>query len=75
MVVTIVWNPTGFYRIVALPKGMKFDADYYISHIFDLLAESRRSQVGVWIEDCMSTRTTLPLTLRRMLLNSSQAMV
>jgi hypothetical protein len=33
IMVTIVWNPTGFYRIVALPKGMKFNADYYMSHI------------------------------------------
>jgi hypothetical protein len=39
MIVTIVWNPTGSYRIVALPKGMKFSADYYISQIFDPLAE------------------------------------
>jgi histone-lysine N-methyltransferase SETMAR len=46
MMVTIVWNPRGFYRIVALPKGMKFDADDDISHIFDPLAEWRRSQVG-----------------------------
>jgi transposase len=48
--VTIVWNPTGFYRIVALLKGMKFNADYYISHIVDSLAEWQRSQVGGW--DC-----------------------
>jgi hypothetical protein len=46
MMVTIVSNPTGFYRIIALPKGMKFNADYYISHILDPLAEWRRSQVG-----------------------------
>jgi hypothetical protein len=45
MMVTIVWNPTGFHRIVALPKAMKFNADYYISHIRDSLTEWRRSQV------------------------------
>jgi hypothetical protein len=28
MNVTIVWNPAEFYRIVALSKGMKFNADY-----------------------------------------------
>jgi hypothetical protein len=28
MTLTIVWNHTGFYRILALPKGMVFDADY-----------------------------------------------
>jgi histone-lysine N-methyltransferase SETMAR len=47
MKVTIVWNPTRFYRIVALHKGIKFNADYYISHILDPLAEWRGSQVGV----------------------------
>jgi hypothetical protein len=45
IIATIVWNPTGFYRIVALPKGMKFNADYYISHMLDPLTEWRRSQV------------------------------
>jgi hypothetical protein len=46
MMVTIVWNPPGFYRIVALPRGMKFNANYYISHKLDPHAEWRRSQVG-----------------------------
>jgi histone-lysine N-methyltransferase SETMAR len=46
MMVAIVWNPTGFYRIVALPKGIKFNSDYYISHKLDPLAEWRRTQVG-----------------------------
>jgi hypothetical protein len=46
MMATIAWNPTGFDRIVALPKGMNFSPDYYISHILDPLDEWRRSQVG-----------------------------
>jgi hypothetical protein len=48
MIVAIIWNPAGSYRIVVLPKGMKFDAEYYnyISHILDPIAEWRRSQVG-----------------------------
>jgi hypothetical protein len=46
MTVTIVWNPIGFSQIVALPKGMKFNAGYYISQRLDPLAERRRSQVG-----------------------------
>jgi hypothetical protein len=74
MMGTIVWNPTEFYRIVALPEGMKFNADYYISYIFDPLAEWRRSQVGARIKDCLSTRTMLALTLRRRSLKSSQPM-
>jgi hypothetical protein len=63
MMMTIVWNPTGFYRIVALPKGMKFNTDYSSSHILDPLAEWRRSHVGARLEDCMSTRTSPALTL------------
>jgi hypothetical protein len=72
--VTIVWNPTGFYLTVALPKGMKSNVDYYISHAVDPLAEWRGSQVRAGIQDRMSTRTMLALTLRRRLLNSSQVM-
>jgi hypothetical protein len=48
MMMTIVWNRTGFNPIVSLPKEMKFNADYYISHMLDPLAEWRRSQVGSW---------------------------
>jgi hypothetical protein len=40
MMVTIVWNHTGFCRIVALPKGMKFNADDFISHLLDPFSES-----------------------------------
>jgi hypothetical protein len=43
--VAIVWDPTRFYQIVTLPKGMKCNAEDYISHILDPLAEWRRSQV------------------------------
>jgi hypothetical protein len=46
MMMTIVWNHTGFYRIVAIPKGMKFNMDHYISHILNPLSEWRSSQVG-----------------------------
>jgi hypothetical protein len=74
MMVRIVWNPTRFSWTVAHPKGMKSNADYYIFHILDPLAEWQRSQVRARIEDCISMRTVLALTLRRRLLNSSQAM-
>jgi hypothetical protein len=47
MMAIIAWNPTGFYRIVALPKGIKFNADYYIFYMLDSLAEWRWTQVGV----------------------------
>jgi hypothetical protein len=41
----IVWNSAGFYRIVAFPKRMKFNADCCISHVINPLAEWGRSQV------------------------------
>jgi hypothetical protein len=46
MMMTIVWNHTGPDRIVALPKGMKFNPDDYISYILDRFTEWRRSRVG-----------------------------
>jgi hypothetical protein len=35
MIVTTVWNLTGFHRIVELLKGMKLNADFYIAHRID----------------------------------------
>jgi hypothetical protein len=46
MMVTIVWNLIRSYQIVAFLMGMKFNADYYISHILDTLAQWRWSGVG-----------------------------
>jgi hypothetical protein len=44
--VTSVWNPTEFYRIVALPKGMKFNAEHYISLIY--VIHSPRGEGARW---------------------------
>jgi transposase len=44
MMVTIVWNPTGFYQLYALPKGAKFNSAYYISEILTPLVEWRSQQ-------------------------------
>jgi hypothetical protein len=33
MMVTIVWNPQVFHLVDALPKGQKFNANYYIDRI------------------------------------------
>jgi hypothetical protein len=33
MMLTVVWNPHGFHLIDVLPKGSKFHAGHYISHI------------------------------------------
>jgi hypothetical protein len=74
VMMTIVWNLIGFEQIVARPKGMKFNANYSISHMLDSLAEWRKAKPGARIEDCTSTLTVLPLTLRTRLMNFSQAM-
>jgi hypothetical protein len=29
-ILTVVWNPIGFHVLKALPKGRKFNAQYYI---------------------------------------------
>jgi uncharacterized membrane protein len=31
--VTIIWNPNGFYIVTDLPKGNKFNVQYYIHNI------------------------------------------
>jgi transposase len=46
MMATIIWHPTRFHRIIVLPKRIKFNADYCVSHILDPLAEWRRSHAG-----------------------------
>jgi hypothetical protein len=43
---TIVWNPNGFHVIDVLPKGIKFNADHYITDAFIPWAEWRKTQVG-----------------------------
>jgi hypothetical protein len=40
---TVVWNPIGFHILKALPKGRKFNAQYYIS--IQMISWSR-SQIG-----------------------------
>jgi hypothetical protein len=33
LMVTIMWNPNGFYIVNDLPKGNKFNVQYYIHNI------------------------------------------
>jgi histone-lysine N-methyltransferase SETMAR len=33
LIVTIAWNPNGFHVIEVLPKGQKFNTDYYCSSV------------------------------------------
>jgi hypothetical protein len=46
VMLTIVWNPGGFHLVNILPKGFKFNASYYVTHILDPLSKWRRTQVG-----------------------------
>ena len=46
LMVTVVWNPHGFHIIDVLPKGTKFNAEYYISHILTPLA-GKQKNLGV----------------------------
>jgi hypothetical protein len=41
MMVTIIWNPQDFHLVDALPKGQKFNANYYIDRILQPFLESR----------------------------------
>jgi hypothetical protein len=43
--VTIVWNPSGFHVVKALPKGSKFNAQYYINNILVAISDWRRLSV------------------------------
>jgi hypothetical protein len=39
--VTIVWNPSGFHVVKALPRGSKFNAQYYINNILVAISDWR----------------------------------
>jgi hypothetical protein len=46
MIVAIVWNPQGFHLVDVLPKGQKFNANYYIDRILRQLLENRSTGRG-----------------------------
>jgi hypothetical protein len=43
---TVVWNPIGFHVLKALPKGRKFNAQYYINDILVAISDWRRQTGG-----------------------------
>jgi hypothetical protein len=45
---TIVWNPSGFHVVKALPKWSKFNADCYINNILVAISDWRRLTGGMW---------------------------
>jgi hypothetical protein len=40
--VTIVWNPSGFHVVKALPKWSKFNAQYYTNNVVVAISDRRR---------------------------------
>jgi histone-lysine N-methyltransferase SETMAR len=44
MTITIVWNPSGFHIVTALPKGLKFNACYYTREILQEIKNWREQQ-------------------------------
>jgi hypothetical protein len=43
---TIVWNPIGFHVLKALPKGRKFNTQYYTNDILVAISDWRRQTGG-----------------------------
>jgi histone-lysine N-methyltransferase SETMAR len=46
MMITIAWNPGGFHLVNILPKGFKFNANYYVTQIFGPLSKWPRTRIG-----------------------------
>jgi hypothetical protein len=45
--VTVVWDPIGFHVLKALPKGRKFNTQYYINDILVAISDWRRQIWGI----------------------------
>jgi hypothetical protein len=43
---TVAWNPIGFHVLKALPKGRKFNAQYYANDISVAISDWRRHTRG-----------------------------
>lgn len=39
MMLTVFWNPEGFFVVDVLPYGQKFNADYFINNILKPIYE------------------------------------
>jgi hypothetical protein len=46
VMLTIIWNPGDFHLVNILPKGFKFNSNYYVIQILDPLSKAQRTQVG-----------------------------
>jgi hypothetical protein len=47
-ILTVVWNPIWFYVLKALPKGRKFNTQYYTNDILVTISDWRRQTGGTW---------------------------
>jgi histone-lysine N-methyltransferase SETMAR len=75
MMLTIVWNPSGFHLINILPKGFKLNASFYVTQILGRLSDSRRTQVGrtnrkLWVHADNARPHTATATLQFMQQNA-----
>jgi hypothetical protein len=71
VMLTIVWNPSGFHLINVLPKGFKFNAIFYVTQILGQLSDWRRTQVGrtnrkLWVDADNARPHTATMTLQFM---------
>jgi AraC-like DNA-binding protein len=46
IMLTVVWSPNGFCLLAVLPKGTKFNAEYYVINILEEIKKYRRRQGG-----------------------------
>ena len=48
LMLTVVWNPSGFHVVKALPKGAKFNSQYYTNNILVAISDWRQGAGGIW---------------------------
>jgi len=46
VMITVFWNPRGFFLVESLPKGQKFNSTYYCNNILKQLAEISFESLG-----------------------------
>jgi hypothetical protein len=71
VMLTIVWNPSGFNLINVLPKWFKFNASFYVTQILGPLSDWCRTQVGrtnrkLWAHADNARPHTVTVTLQFM---------
>jgi hypothetical protein len=75
VMLTIVWNPSGFYLINVLSKKLKFNTSFYVTQILGRVSDWRRTQVGrtnrkLWVHVDNARPHTATVTLQFMQQNA-----